>query len=92
MLTSLFKKQHERNARLLPAGELERRPLRRAKSRPPSSPTRSPRRMTTTAPSKGGRGGELAQLGAIWFPAGLGVEKLAFLENCSIEISFWFFA
>jgi hypothetical protein len=34
-----------------------------------------------------GGGGGVAQLGAIWFPAGL-FEKFTYLENCSIIICF----
>lgn len=80
MLTSLFKKQHERNARL-PAGELERRRREEQRVR---------ERDRIHAEYRAHQEDDLkAQLGAIWFPAGL-FEKLAFLENCSIKISLFF--
>jgi hypothetical protein len=75
MPNSLFKKQHERNARL-PEGELERRreEAQRVRERHSKSDQFAPPHAHDSA-SQGGGG--LAQLGAIWFSAGL-FEKLAY--------------
>jgi hypothetical protein len=84
MLTSLFKKQHERNARL-PDGELERRRREEQRVRERDRIQAEYRaHQEEDLKHKHLHGGELAQLGAIWFPAGLFEKNLLIKKTAAI--------